>query len=132
MRKFLRLAAVGSGGTDAERANAAQRAGELIAEHGFTVLEKFDPALLRARTAKPAPVDAVAEDYARGYTDHHGVHYTFHKNGTQPRHYPSTAAAKDFCRKCGKTVWAGERVMIRMTYGVVEYIHDGCWQAEAR
>lgn len=121
---LLRVVAVDSGATPAERETAARRIGELVAKYDLIIIEKGDTAP-PAFDADDVPSHAQAEEW--GF-----VTYSTPRKVRPPSYHPSIAAMPSFCRECGNKVMMGTRVMRRMLYGVIEYMHSDCWRPDAR
>ncbi len=128
---LLRVAAPGSGATDAERENAAQRIAELVLKHGHGVLDTEDEPAPRPRVRRREPDPPAAPTIYTHYGDEWcAVHYSAPIPIREPSYHSSIAAVTSWCRLCNKGVSVGEQVQRRLRYGVIEYVHPECWRLQ--
>jgi hypothetical protein len=123
--KLARVAAPGSGASEAERVSAALEACKLITEHKLIVAQEiqgagffYSPPRYAAKP-QPQPQPDVADFVNAPYT-----------STTQATPYRTAVAAFDvICgvEGCGEQIFAGERCWRRNKNGQVEYVHASCW-----
>jgi hypothetical protein len=123
---LARVAAHDSGGTEAERANAALRCCELISKHGLDIcVADPDRDRRRPRSSYEKKRHEPVVDYGQEYTQG-DIHYSAPQKVKLPQFHPAIAAFTENCFYCGRP--ASGRVMRRAMHGVIQYAHESCWR----